>query len=126
MKTDKIHEILSGKLGDGTSLSIEERIASLPPEFLMRAFDTHARLAEESAQKKTMNDIICHLPANGMPANEIMMILCVKAEIVDEAAKYQKELIAKYAKQLKGRRQRAKNKQPNVSPTTPTYVPPTV
>jgi hypothetical protein len=114
VKTDKILEILSGNSGDGTApLSIEDRIASLPPDLLVRTFDTHARIAEESAQKKTLNDVVCRLLASGMPANEIVMILCVKAQIVDEAAKYQKELIAQYAKQLKGRRQRAKNKQRN-------------
>ena len=111
MKTSSIHEILSGKTEDGTLLTIEERIAELPPALIVKAFDTHARIAEGIAEKKTINDIVCRLLASGMPADEIVMTLCVKAEVVDDAAKYQKELIAKYAKQLKGRRQRAKAKQ---------------
>ena len=78
---------------------------------ILRAFDTHARLAEESAKKKTLDDVLCRLLASGMPVAEIIMILNIKTETVDDATKYQKELIAKYAKQLKGRRQRAKNKQ---------------
>jgi hypothetical protein len=114
VKADKIFEILNGNSEDGAAqLSIAERIASLPPDLLVRTFDTHARIAEEIAQKTTLKDVVCRLLASGMPASEITMILCVKAEVIDEAARYQKELISKYAKQLKGRRQRARNKQRN-------------
>jgi len=111
MQTNDLLEILSGKSGDGTSLSIEERISSLPPTLIMKAFDTHARVAEEVAQKKTLSDCVCRLLADDMPADEIMIVLDVKAEVVDDAVKYQQETITQYAKQLKGRRQRAKNKQ---------------
>lgn len=114
MQKNEILEILSGKSENGTSLSVEERIASLPPALIVKAFDTHARVAEKVAQKKTLSDIVCRLLANDMPANEIMIILNVKAEVVDDAVKYQLETITQYAKQLKGRRQRAKNKQQKV------------
>ena len=110
MQAKQIHEILSGRTEDGTMLSIEERVSSLPPALIVKAFDTHARIAEEIAKKKTLNDVVYRLLASGMLAEEIVMVLCVKAEVVDDAAKYQKELIAKYAKQLKSRRQRAKKK----------------
>ena len=103
----QIHEILSGRAEDGTVLSIEERIAALPPDLIVKAFDTHAKLAEESSHNETIKDVVCRLFASGMTAAEIIMILNVKSEVVDDTAKYQKELIAKYAKQLKGRQQRA-------------------
>ena len=106
----QLEQLLDMTAPDGTTMSIAEKIASLPPDMIMRAFDTHARLAEESAEKKALNDVVCRLLASGMPADEIVMILCVNAEVVDDSVKYQKELITKYTKQLKGRRQRAKNK----------------
>jgi hypothetical protein len=111
MKTYKRADILNMKKPDGTIMSTEEKIATLPPDLVAKAFETHARLAEASSQKKTMNEVVCRLLASGMPVDEIVMILCVKTEIVYDAAKYEKELIAKYAKQLKGRWQRAKKKQ---------------
>jgi len=106
----QIHKILSGRAEDGAVLSIEERIAALPPDLIMKAFDTHAKLAEESSYNETIKDVVCRLFASGMTTAEIIMILNVKSDVVDDAAKYQKELIAKYAKQLRGRRQRAKAK----------------
>jgi hypothetical protein len=42
-----------------------------------------------------------------MPADEIVTIINIKTEVVNDAAKHNKELIAKYTKQLKGRRKRA-------------------
>jgi len=111
MQAEQMLGILSGNAENGTPLSIEERVASLPPALILRTFDVHARIAENIAQKKTLNEVVCRLLASGMPAKEIAMILCVKAEIIDDARRGQKELIAKYAKQLKGRRQRAKSKR---------------
>jgi len=80
----------------------------LPPELVVRAFDIHARLAGESTQKKTLNDVVCRLLASGMTADEIVMVLKIKSDVVDDAVRYEKELITKYAKQLKVRRQRAR------------------
>ena len=111
MQTKEILNILSGKTEDGTTPTVAERIKALPPDVIIRTFDTHARLAEEVAQKQTLADVVCRLLASGMPADEIVMILGVKAEVVDDVVKYRKEPIAKYAKQLKGRRQRAKKKR---------------
>jgi hypothetical protein len=48
-----------------------------------------------------MEDVVCRLFSSGMTAAEIIMILNVKFEVVDDAAKYQKKFIAKYTKQLK-------------------------
>ena len=111
MQKNEILQIISGSSADGTPLTVAEQIAALPPEFIARVFETHARLAEESGKKKALNDIVCHMLASGMTADEIVMILHVKAVVVNEQTKYNQELIAKYAKQLKGRRQRAKKKQ---------------
>jgi hypothetical protein len=111
MKMNEVSELLNMRNTDGTTMSVAEKIATLPPEFVARAFETHWRIAEESGQKKTMNEVVCRLLASGMPADEMVMLLCVKAEVVDDAAKYEKEIIAKYSKQLNGRRQRAKKKQ---------------
>lgn len=103
-------ELLNMTKPDGTTMSAAEKIASLPPDVIMRMLDTHARLAADDAQKKALDDAVCRLLASGMPVEEITTILCIKAEVVVDAEKYNNDLIAKYAKQLKGRRQRAKAK----------------
>ena len=110
MQKKEILQIIGGHAADGTPMTTAEQIAALPPEFIIRVFETNARLSEESGQKRATADAVCRLLAAGMTAEEIVMILCVKAEVVDEQAKYQKDVISKYAKQLKGRRQRAKKK----------------
>jgi hypothetical protein len=111
MKTYKRTDFLNMRNPDGTIMSTAEKIATLPPKLIVNAFEAHARLSEASAHKKTMNEVVCRLLASGMPSDEIAIILCVKAENVDDSVKYGKDNIAKYAKQLKGRRQRAKKKQ---------------
>jgi DNA-binding CsgD family transcriptional regulator len=108
MLSNKMLEILDMKAPDGTTISVAEKIASMPPDVIMRMLDTHARLAAEDAQTKAVDEAVCRLLADGMPADEIAMILCIKADIVANAQKHKNEIIAKYAKQLKGRRQRAK------------------
>jgi hypothetical protein len=40
MNKNQIHELLSGRAEDGTVLSIEERIAALPPDLIVKEFDT--------------------------------------------------------------------------------------
>ena len=53
--------------------------------------------------------------AYGMTAEEVAIVLSIKADIVNDIASLNKELTAKYAKRLKGRRQRKKSqmKQPD-------------
>jgi hypothetical protein len=58
-----------------------------------------------------MTDVICRLLASGMSADEVAMVLCVKAETAVDAAANNRQLIAKYSEQLKGRRQRAKKRR---------------
>jgi len=111
MLKKEILQIMGGHTADGTPLTTAEQIAALPPEFIIKVFETNTRLSEDSGQKKAIADVVCRLLAADMSAEEIVMILQIKMEIVEEQAKHQKELIAQYAKQLKGRRQRAKKKQ---------------
>jgi hypothetical protein len=111
MKINEISDLLNMNNPDGTAMSMAEKIKTMPPELVARTFETHGRIAEESAKKKTMNEVVCRLLASGMTAEEIVMLLYIKVEVVDAAVKIHRELIEKYAQQLKGRRQRSKKKQ---------------
>jgi len=105
--------LLDMKTPDGRTLTVAEKIATLSPALIERMFGTYKELGEDRGQRRMLNEVVCRLLASGMPAPEIVMILNVKTEVVDDAVKYKKELIAKYARQLEGRRKRANSKPLN-------------
>ena len=96
------------KLANGEQPDPHPLVSALTPDMLNRMlrieFDAGQKLGIE--QKET--EIICRLLASSMPVDEVALILCIKADVVSNAAKYNKEKIATYARQLKGRRRRRK------------------
>jgi len=96
------------KLANGEQPDPQPLVSALTPDMLNRMlrieFDAGRKLGTD--EKET--EIICRLIASGMPEGEIAVTLCVKADVVCDAAKYKKEKIATYARQLKGRQRRRK------------------
>jgi len=96
------------KLANGEQANPQDLISILTPDMLERMLRIQydAGLMRGSTEKET--EAICRLLASGMPEDEIAVILCIKADVVSAAAKYNKENIAAYTKQLKGRQRRRK------------------
>jgi len=99
-----------GKIING-ELTAVEKIAQLPPEIVLRTCDSYREYGEARGREEYQQEAICRLLANGMPADEIAIVLCVKADIVKDIASHNRELITKYVGQLKGRRYRKTREQ---------------
>ena len=96
------------KLANGEQPDPQTLISTLTPDMLERMLRIQYDAGLNFGTKEKETEIICRLLASGMPEDEIAVILCVKADVISDAAKYNSAKIAKYAKQLKGRRQRRK------------------
>jgi hypothetical protein len=62
--------------------------------------------SEQSGIKKERTESVCRLFADGLTAEEITVLLCLRQDEIDDIAKWNKEKIAKYNKTLKERRKR--------------------
>ena len=95
-----IHE----KLLKGERLDSAELVSMLTPEMISRMLDMNSEAGRKSGQAQKEDEIVCRLIASGMPEDEIAVILCIKTDDVSRIARCNKELIIKYARQLKSRR----------------------
>lgn len=107
MTAYQVDTILS-KLASGDRLNPQDMISMLTPELLERMLKRWGDDGQKSGSATKETEVICRLLASGMPECEIAIVLCAKSNVISDAAKYNKEAIAKYTKQLKGRRQKAK------------------
>ena len=96
------------KLASGEQPDPQDLVSILTPDMLNRMLQMQYDAGQKIGTKHKETEIICRLLASGMPEDEVALILCVKADVVGEAAKYNKEKIATYARQLKGRQRRRK------------------
>ena len=96
------------KLANGEQPDPQDLVSVLTPDMLTRMLRIEYDAGLERGTKQKETEIICRLLASGMPEDEVALILCIKAEVIGDVAKHNKEQIATYARQLKGRRQRRK------------------
>ena len=96
------------KLANGEEVDPQPLVSSLTPDMLNRMLRIEFDAGQKLGTDEKETEVICRLLASGMPEDEVALILCVKADVVGSAAKHNKEKIATYARQLKGRRQRRK------------------
>ena len=94
------------KLANGEQPDPQELIDALTPDMLNRMLQIERDLGLKCGTEQKEVELICRLLASGMPEEEVALILCIKAAMVSDVAKREKEQIATYARQLKGRRQR--------------------
>ena len=94
------------KLANGEQPDQQELISALTPDMLNRMLQIERDLGLKCGAEQKETEMICRLLASGMPEDEVALILCIKAAMVSDIAKAQKEQIATYAKQLKGRQRR--------------------
>ena len=88
--------------------SVDKLMSSLTPELLTRMLNIESDAGKRVGESEKESEVVCRLFASGMPEDEIAIVLGIRPDAVGEYVKYNKDNIALYAKQLKGRRARRK------------------
>lgn len=85
--------------------------SAMPPERLAEHVSNMRDLAIKSGQDNEREELVCRLLANGMPVEEIAVVLCLRTEVVNMIEHNNAATkIPEYAKKLKERRKRREQK----------------
>ena len=98
---------MSGKTPAELKQEFINLYSSMTPERFFEHISNLERRGELNGQDKERGEIVCRLLANGMTAEEIAVILCVKTEVIRAIEKSNAAIkIPEYTKKLKERRRR--------------------
>ena len=98
---------MSGKTPHEIKQEFINLYSSMPPERFFEHINNLERRGELNGRDKEREEIVCRLLANGMTAEEISVILCVKTEVIRTIEKNNAAIkIPEYTKKLKERRRR--------------------